>query len=66
MAAGIKLRRHPASAGVAPRLCSAYNAPVQLDALSQRELPDSTGTPHRLGSFWSERPTIVVFLRHFG
>jgi hypothetical protein len=51
---------------VAPPPSPAYKAPVHLDALSQLELPDSTGTPRRLGSFWSERPTVVVFLRHFG
>jgi hypothetical protein len=43
----------------------AYKAPVHLDALSQLALPDSTGC-RGLGSFWSERPTVVVFLRHFG
>jgi len=39
---------------------------VDLDALSQLELPDSTGAPRQLGSFWSERTTVLVFLRHFG
>ncbi len=26
----------------------------------------SHGGRHRLGDFWTERPVIVVFLRHFG
>jgi hypothetical protein len=29
-------------------------------------LPDSAGTPVRLGSLWDDRPAVVVFLRHYG
>ncbi|HKW75398.1 MAG TPA: hypothetical protein VJN64_07730 [Terriglobales bacterium] len=29
-------------------------------------LPDVDGRPVRLGSLWSERPAVVVFLRHYG
>ena len=29
-------------------------------------LPDTEGTPVRLGSLWAERPAAVVFLRHYG
>lgn len=39
---------------------------MDLKALSAVELPDATGEKHRLGAFWNERPTILVFLRHFG
>lgn len=28
--------------------------------------PDADGVERRLGSFWEERPAILVFLRHFG
>jgi hypothetical protein len=27
---------------------------------------DATGQEHRLSSWWSERPAILAFLRHFG
>jgi len=36
---------------------------TQLGAIS---LNDPSGNPHRLGDYWSEKPVIVVFLRHFG
>jgi hypothetical protein len=39
---------------------------VDLDGLAGVELADESGTTHRLGEFWAERPVIVVFLRHFG
>jgi hypothetical protein len=39
---------------------------VDLTALSAVELADAGGARHRLGSFWSERPVVLVFLRHFG
>jgi len=39
---------------------------VDLIALSNIELRDPSDSPHRLGSFWAERPMVVVFLRHFG
>jgi hypothetical protein len=34
--------------------------------LANITLPDVDGTPVRLGSLWSERPAVVVFLRHYG
>lgn len=40
--------------------------PVNLTALRDVELTDATGTPHRLGDLWSDRPVVLVFLRHFG
>ena len=39
---------------------------MDLAALSALSLPDQDGTPHRLGDLWSERPVVLVFLRHFG
>jgi hypothetical protein len=39
---------------------------VDLAALDAIALPDPDGAEHRLGSFWSDAPAIVVFLRHFG
>jgi hypothetical protein len=39
---------------------------MDLTALSETSLIDDTGGPHRLGDLWSDRPTVVVFLRHFG
>ncbi len=39
---------------------------MDLAALSALSLPDSDGTPHRLGDLWHDQPVIVVFLRHFG
>jgi len=34
--------------------------------LSRIELSDWTGQQERLGSFWRERPIVLVFIRHFG
>ena len=34
--------------------------------LSGIELSDWQGESVRLGSFWEERPAVLVFLRHFG
>jgi len=39
---------------------------VDLAALSATALVDSTGATHRLGDLWSDRPIVLVFLRHFG
>jgi len=39
---------------------------VDLQALGALSLPDQGGVSHRLGDLWSERPVVVVFLRHFG
>jgi hypothetical protein len=48
-------------------LCpSAYNARVDLTALSNVELRDASDAPRRLGSYWAAHPIVVVFLRHFG
>jgi hypothetical protein len=34
--------------------------------LSGIELEDPDGGRHRLGSYWRERPVVLVFIRHFG
>ena len=34
--------------------------------LASIELSDPDGAAHRLGEYWSERPVVLVFLRHFG
>jgi len=39
---------------------------VDLAALGAIELLDADATPRRLGDFWSDRPAVLVFLRHFG
>jgi len=39
---------------------------VDLAALSDTSLLDAAGASHRLGDLWSERPIVLVFLRHFG
>lgn len=36
------------------------------EALSDVILPDCGGHPVRLGSLWEKRPSVVVFLRHYG
>src|ERR1700704_5640172 len=39
---------------------------MDLVALSDTSLSDATGTKHRLGDLWGDKPVVVVFLRHFG
>ena len=34
--------------------------------LAAIELSDWQGQRHALGSFWRERPIVLVFIRHFG
>ena len=34
--------------------------------LSGIEISDWKGAPVRLGSFWEDRPIVLVFIRHFG
>jgi len=47
------MERDATSSGVARRL-------------SNIELLDWQGVPQRLGTFWKERPIVLVFIRHFG
>jgi hypothetical protein len=39
---------------------------MDLVRLGTLELKGADGAAHRLGDYWSERPVILVFLRHFG
>jgi hypothetical protein len=39
---------------------------MDVKALGAVELPDADGQEHRLGGFWEDQLTILVFLRHFG
>jgi len=39
---------------------------MDLAALSDTSLADATGTMHRLGDVWDNKPVVLVFLRHFG
>lgn len=34
--------------------------------LAAIELTDADGKPQRLGSLWTARPVVLVFIRHFG
>lgn len=51
------------------RLAKRNNAAMS-DSLSSRlspiVLPDSSGNRVQLGSLWSDRPAVIVFLRHYG
>ena len=39
---------------------------MDLRALAAAELEDVNGEAQRLGSYWEDRPVVLVFLRHFG
>ena len=39
---------------------------ADVRSLAELSLPDSEGGLHRLGELWPERPTVLVFARHFG
>jgi hypothetical protein len=39
---------------------------VNIETLSSLELADPDGNRQRLGELWSDRPVVLVFLRHFG
>jgi hypothetical protein len=34
--------------------------------LANITLPDVDGKPVKLGSYWTDSPAVVVFLRHYG
>ena len=60
---------HPHVTATRPRAGSRafpYAHAVDLAALSDTALVDSTGVSHRLGDLWRDRPIVLVFLRHFG
>ena len=35
-------------------------------ALADVEVKDTDGNPVRLGSLWTDRPAVVIWVRHFG
>jgi hypothetical protein len=39
---------------------------VDVARLRDLSLPDASGTARRIGTFWEQRPVVLVFLRHFG
>jgi hypothetical protein len=39
---------------------------VDISRLRAVELRDSSGSARRIGTFWEQRPVVLVFLRHFG
>jgi hypothetical protein len=39
---------------------------MDIAKLAQVTLQDSTGVDRTLGEYWSQGPTVVAFLRHFG
>lgn len=43
------------------------SAPLQVgDSAPEFELLDSTGARRSLGEFWTDKPTLLIFWRHFG
>ena len=50
-----------------PQVAAWDEIPPQVgDAAPEVDLPDSNGDVMSLSSFWSDRPALVVFWRHFG
>ena len=43
-----------------------YTVPMDLQALSDVSLLDANETPRRLGDYWQDHDTVLVFLRHVG
>jgi hypothetical protein len=39
---------------------------MDVTRLATIRLEGADGETHRLGDYWSDRPVILVFLRHFG
>jgi len=39
---------------------------MDMTALADVSLDDSSGMTHRVGDLWKEQPVVLVFLRHFG
>ena len=40
--------------------------PFDTTRLADQVLVDPDGNEHRLGDTWSDRPQVLLFLRHFG
>jgi hypothetical protein len=41
-------------------------APATADELAGLELENHAGDLRRLGDYWTDRPAVLVFLRHYG
>jgi hypothetical protein len=41
-------------------------APATVDELADLELENHAGELRRLGDYWTDRPAVLVFLRHYG
>ncbi len=39
---------------------------MDIEAIQDIELSDSTGATQRLGDYWAKRRVVLVFARHFG
>ena len=39
---------------------------MDIEKLADVKLADPQGVQHRLGDYWQDQPTVLVFLRHFG
>lgn len=37
-----------------------------VEQLASHVVIDPDGAEHRLGDLWTERPAVLLFLRHFG
>ena len=42
------------------------NPPASADDLAELTVKDLDGNDVRLGDVWSERPAVLVWLRHYG
>ncbi len=42
------------------------NSAMDIEAIQDIELSDSTGATQRLGDYWADRRVVLVFARHFG
>jgi hypothetical protein len=42
------------------------SAPATADELAGLELENHAGALRRLGDYWTDRPAVLVFLRHYG
>ena len=42
------------------------DAPATADELAPLELENHAGELRRLGDYWTDRPAVLVFLRHYG
>jgi hypothetical protein len=38
----------------------------RADDLAKMTVLDAQGAPVELGTFWRDRPAVLVFIRHFG